>query len=836
MKRPFLAASLLFTLTCPGPAQTPANASADVTKDAQRLPGLFTLYRKDEKVWLAIKPDQFDKPFFFTCNIQRGIGERGLDGSKMGECWIVVFHKVGNQVQLIAKNTDYVARAKTPQAHFVAENFSDSLLSSTAVLTGAHPADKAVVIEANALLFVDIPYHLTYLERAYHLPFSLDSKNSSFARVNNTPDLTGLGVRAHYSLSKIPASAGLMGQTLPTTVPDPRSVFFGYYYSFTKLPEQPMKPRLADDRVGHFVTTVEDRTEDLSPDPKTHYVNRWRLEKKDPNAPLSEPRQPIVYWIDKNVPEKYRASVRAGILEWNKAFEPIGFRDAIVVKQQSESDDFDTMDTKHASVRWYTAVDAGSAVGPSHKDPRTGEILDADIRMADVFGLHARRIRAEDVRQPVAHNALTCNYAAEMADEAEFAMDCLEAQGMRMDSPAAEALAQAYVKEVVTHEVGHTLGLRHNFRASMAYTLKQLQDPNFTRAHGMSASVMDYIPFNLALQGEPQGEYLPSTLGPYDYLAIKYAYKPMDPLSESSELARIAAQTTTNPQLAYSTDEDAAGMDPDVNRFDLGADPIEFYKKRIRLTRELWDRMQNLNLESGEGYQRLTRSFNAGMGQLRVLTPLVAKYVGGVRQRRDHAGTGHPTLEPIPAAQQRAALRLITETLFKPASFRVKPELVARLAWNRFERRSNPDVSLTTQVLSIQRTALDAVMSDSAAQRLLDGPDKVAQPDRLLKLSELYDTLQSAIWSELKNGGDIPLLRRNLQREHLKRMTALILRPASSGPADTRSLTRLNGTELAAQLRKSLTRHWSKESKAHIMECLNTLNDALKAGVQRNGL
>ena len=851
------------------PASPPVAASApkpfrEVIKDAKETAGFFTTYEKDEKVWIAIKPNQFDTPFFFTYNIPQSIGERGLYGSQMGGSELAVFKKIGNQIQLIAKNAEFFAKTGTPQAQFVSESFSDSLLSSTVVASNPHPESKAVLVEINSLLFADIPGYATRLETAFRMPFALDVRNTSVSGVNNSEALTGVQVKVHFSVPKM-AAPPLTPSPVPLpppprTTPDPRSLFVSYYYSFSQLPTEPMSPRVADDRLGHFVSNRADYSEDLTSKVSVHYVNRWRLEKKDPSAAMSEPKVPITYWLDKNIPDKYRKSVTDGVLEWNKAYEKIGFKDAIVVKQQTDKDTFNTMDARHASIRWFVGADVGFAIGPSHKDPRTGEILDADIGMSDVFARGARRIVTEDLMRPTSVDAsviaaplrahkdfLACNYALEGAHEMHFAMDLLEARGMDMDSPEADAVAQAYVKFVIMHEVGHTLGLRHNFRSSTIYTLKQLQDIEFTRNNGTAGSVMDYTPFNLAAIGEKQGEYMMSTLGPYDHWAIEYAYKLIDPVKEKEELAKLASRST-EPLLAFATDEESVsafgGMDPDVNQFDLGADPLEYYKKRMKLSRELWDRLQTMKLKDGESYDRLTRSFNAGFAQFAGVAPLAAKYVGGVRMVRDHAGTNRPVFEPTPAARQREALNLITTGLFKVDSFKFKPELVSRIGVDFLGRRlnffsgsnNNTDPAISTRVLNVQKAVLDVVLADNVAQRLLESESKVADPSKLLKLSELYDTLQSAIWSELKNGGDIGYLRRNLQRDHVKRIAGALLRPAGNTPSDVKSLQRENAVQLQSQIRTAMTKPMSKEAKAHLAESLNLLSETLKAPMQRAGV
>lgn len=820
----------------------------DVLKGAKESKGLFTLHAKDEKIWIEIKPEQLNKPFFFSVNIPSSVGQRGLYASQMGNSHIVVFRKIGNQLQLIAKNSEYIAKPGTPQAIAVAQAFSDSLLASAPLASAPHPETKAILVDASLLLFSDIPSYSTRLDYVYRLPFAFDRTNTSFTKARTDDALTGFHVNAHFFMPKIPAPPltppPVPQPSPPSTTPDPRSLFVGFYYSLTELPKAPMHSRVADDRVGHFVTTHYDYTNDFVANPALHTVNRWRLEKKDPAAVLSEPKTPIIYWLDKNIPEKYRKSISAGVLEWNLAFERIGFKNAVVVKQQSEKDDFDTLDARHASIRWFVGSDVGFAIGPSQVDPRSGEILDADIGMSDLFPRLARRLIGEDgaLASPAPGLASIargdCAYFQDSAQEMGFAFGLLEARGtFETDGPEAEALAQEYVKNVIMHEIGHTLGLRHNFRSSGIYTLQQIQNPEFTKKYGVAGSVMDYNALNIATQGEKQGEYVMSTLGPYDYWAIEYAYRPLDEASERQELNKIAARSI-EPQLAYGTDEDAHGFmsDPAVNLFDLGDDPLSFLQRRLLLSRELWDRLQSRQLKVGESYESLRRSFDYGFFQLARTLPIVGKHIGGITYLRDHFGTGRNTFAPVPVARQRAALTILTNQLFKPDSFKFTPELLSRLGTDHFERQPRADLSIASYVLAMQAATLDHLMSDAVAVRLLDSQEKVVDGKNVLALSELYETLQGAIWSELKNGKDIPSMRRNLQREHVKRVANTLLRPMATTPADARSLQRQNALALQKQIQAGLKKPLGKEASAHLAESLNTLGDALKAGLLRAGV
>ena len=831
------------------PATPPAAPGAlrpmkDILKDAKSTPGFFTLHQKDEKVWLEILPSQLNQPFFFSYNIPRSVGERGLYGSQMGGSKLVEFTKIGNQIQLIAKNTQFFAKEGTPQAQFVSESFSDSLMSSAVVVSAPNPDTKSILIEANALLFSDIPGYQTRLEGSFRMPFSLDTRNTSFSAIKNTNTLTGLEVKAHFSVPKLSAPSMMPSPVPmpppPTATPDPRSLFVSFYYSFMPLPE-PMQTRLADERVGFFTVARTDYTTDLNIKSKAHLLQRWRLEKKDANAAVSEPKQPIVYWLDKNIPEKYRASVAQGVLEWNKAFEKAGFKNALVVKQQEATDDFNNMDAKHTSIRWFTGADVGFAIGPSQADPRTGEILDADIGMSDVFTRGARRTVVEDLGRVRGADGELCDHAEAAAQELHYALDLLEARGLELDTPEAEALAQAYLKDVIMHEVGHTLGLRHNFRASTMYDLKQIQDPNFTKINGVATSVMDYTPFNISPKGEKQGEYVMSTIGAYDYWAIEFGYKQFAPGQEAQGLAQILAKAS-QPELQFDSDEDAGygstgGVDPMVNRFDLGADPLAYYKQRMKLSRELWDRLQNMNLATGESYERLTRSFRSGFIQLNRVAPLAAKYIGGVHIRRERAGSKNAVFEPVSAAKQKEALALITKDFFGTDSFKFKPEFIARLATDRFERTMSDgsmQTSVALLVAGVQKGILDHVYSPAVATRLAEVGMKVNDPKETLGLSDVYDSLQDAIWSEAKTGQETTLIRRNLQREQLRRMTDVLVKPAGPWPADARSIMRENARQLVGMLEKVLAKPGlSKTTRAHYSDALDTLNSTLKASMQR---
>ena len=857
--------------SAPAAPPTPGSprAFADVIKDVKRSDGLIATWQKDERVWLELKPEDFGKAFILSPKIRSGIGEAGLFGGLMGEEALVEFRRVHNVVQLVQRNTSFTAAPNTPAGRSVEAAFSPSLLGSVAVASQPHPERKTILVEANGLFLTDMLGYGMQLQRRYRQGYNLDGRNSAITAVRATPELLVIETQQHYATANIavptPGSPpGAPVPSVPRSLPDARSLFLGLHYSLARLPDTPMAARRTDPRIGYFFTGRSDYSDDLARTPRQRSVIRWRLEKKDPAAALSEPVKPIVYWIDRTIPLKYRPPIIAGILEWNKAFEKIGFKDAIRVEIQPDNADWDTLDYGRASVRWMTNADpAFGAIGPSHVDPRSGEILDADIGVESLSSRNLRAARAQLLASPLAAEALPdfgaaalreprewlrCTHADGAFEQMNYALDVLAARNeLAPDGPEAEAFVAAYLKDMMMHEVGHTLGLRHNFRASRVYAPEQVADPAFSRANGLAGSVMDYLPINLPPPGVPferAAAPFTTTLGPYDYWAIEYAYKPIPPDQEEAELQRIAGRSG-EPLLAYGTDEDMfLGVDPESLHFDLGGDPVAFVKKRIAVARDLLARQETRGFSPGDDYTVLRRVVSFALRDLGRSAGVVARQVGGVRTLRDRAGTGRDPLTPVPAAQQRAALDVLAKEFLARDGLRLSPQLQRRLTVDFDERTeavfpgetpAGTAFSPRTAVLDLQRALLNHLMSEGVAVRLLDSETKL--PQDALRLRELYARLDAAVWSELAGGGDIAGDRRELQREHLNRLAALLLRPQALPRADARALLRAQAQALLGRIEAAARRAPAGgETRAHLQDSADTLAQALQARPQRTGV
>jgi hypothetical protein len=581
---------------------------------------------------------------------------------------------------------------------------------------------------------------------------------------------------------------------------------------------------------------------------------------------MARPPKPLVFWMENTIPATYREAVRQGALLWNKAFERLGLQDVIVVNQQPDDADWDPADVRYSTIRWFAATDAGFAIGPSRANPVTGELYDADISFSDGI---LRSVRGEVPElvgplvwdEPAAPSVrpgwtrgqgLTCTLMADMANNAAFGLELLAQRGVDPDGPEADTFVNQWLVMVTAHEVGHTLGLRHNFRASTIHQLASVHDKAITAAEGLTGSVMDYVPTNLARRGQTQGDYHQTALGPYDYWAIEYAYKPLtaaSPEAERAELRAIASRVA-DPKLSYGTDEDAGfgrtwtwSSDPLATRFDLGSEPLEYFRHMVVLVRELWTGLDDRLQTPGEGYQILRRSFLRGLRQAGASLLDSARYIGGVYHYRDHVGDpgSRVPFVPVPASKQREALNLIRDNLFAPDAFRISPELLNKLTPDRFpdfadfasfERR--PDYPVHQEVLSLQTAALGRLFHPTIMSRVLDNELRVSSPVEAFPLSTVFATIRDAIWAETSQTSvNINSFRRSLQREHLRRLIGLVVRDAAA-PEDARSLARHNLTLLRTRVSGAASKAATVETRAHLSESLARIDEALSAQVQRS--
>ncbi len=858
--------------TPPSPSGAPASFES-LTRGATRSPGLLPIWRKQDKVWVEIPAKLIGQPLFLSPKIASGIGEGGLLGGLMQSRWAqvgrpqwVTFRRVQQQVQLLAVNASYTAAAGTPQARAVEAAFSPSLIVAAPLASAADPATGALLVDASALWLNDWLGIGAHLQRQYRQGHAFDARQSQVVQARQVDGTTVFEVQQHFATASIntaPGSVapGMPAPALPRTLPDPRSLFVQVHHSLSALPEQPMRKRPADARVGYFSTTVVDFTDDLSRTPRKQYISRWRLQKQDPAAARSKPIQPIVFWLDASIPEAYRATIRDGVLAWNLAFDAIGYQDAIEVHQATPEQSADNLATGRASIRWMTNAQAQfGAIGPSHVDPRSGEILDADIAIESLTVRGMRQLRSQFMRDegddasasPASakhHAGDACEHGLHAAEQLGTWLSLTEAdRPTDPDSPEVQAFVQAYLKDVVMHEVGHALGLRHNFRASRWRSPAQLLDKALTTREGNSASVMDYAAVNLPPPGQSGGAPFQTTLGPYDFWAIEYGYGELpESNTEAERKLRDIARRSADPQwaraLAYGSDEDEAlGIDPQALTFDLGDDPIAFARNRFALAQDLIDRTERRMATPLEDVDRPRRALAHALRESARGAQVLIRQVGGVVIRRQGPEAKADPIDPLPATQQREALALLQQSWLRPQPLRVPSSLMRRLGpdtldWSPsdFGSIGKPDVSIAEQQLQVQRSVLNQLMADGLAERLLDNRDRTLDLEvRPLLPQELLQRLQDSIWLPASPADvNAASWARNLQREHVQRLASAVLRPASAR-ADVRAAQRTAAQHLLKLLQQAPGR--TAEERAHRQGCMDTLRAALSAPLVQQGL
>ena len=855
-----------------------------IVKGAKEIDGLFKMHQKDDKLYAEIRPDQLDRQFLLPIAIARGAGMGG-NTLNFDEQWVVFFHRVGDRIQLIRRNVRFQAKSGTPVAKAVETTYTDSVLMSLKILS-INPGRQSLLINFNDIFMTDL---------AQLGIGGFDSSRSTWSKVKAFPKNIELEVTATYT------GGGHMSgfHSDDESIIDSRGKTVVIHYGICMLPDGGYTPRLADDRVGHFLSVVKDFSSDTVDTSFVRHINRWRLERAEPIDPknpnkLSAPKKKIVYWIENSVPDEYRAAVREGILEWNKAFEKIGFRDAIEVRQQ-ENEEFDPEDINYNTFRWI-ATDQGFAMGPSRANPLTGEIIDADIIFdasmvrfyrteyslakagAPASTIQASRMGWNFIRPPLVPSNLEatpearpgwnepaqrlkatdlaarhgyCQCGAHIKFELGMAaLSMLDRNELKPGEKVPEELIQQAVKEVTMHEVGHTLGLRHNFKSSTMLKNEQLHDTSITRKQGLLGSVMDYAPVNLAPRGVKQGDYFTTTLGPYDYRVIEYAYKPLSGGTEG-ELDKLSeiAKSIAKPGQDYATDEDLfSNSDPLVNQWDLGADPLRFAKDRVEMAEDLLKTVADKAADKGEGYQRVRQAFALLLNQIGNAAYLASSHIGGVHYNRDHKDdpNGREPMIPVAGDKQREALQFLKEKILQEKSFQFPPTLLRRLAADRWYHWGNESAALgpveypvNQKVLSIQMVVLNNLTSPSTLQRVADNTLRPADKDKPLGLGEVFKALNEGIFGDTGKPLDAgSAQRRNLQRQYAKTLSNMVLSGSNSWPADARSIARMQLKALVMRITRAMddgakaTPPLDEVQMAHLDELKDRIVRVLNAQLQ----
>ena len=838
--------------------ESPYEDFAELTEGAAVHEGYFDLYEKDGKLWLAIEPDRLGEDFLMEYKIAQGVGANFLFGGLMlsfFESDVVAIEKRGQRLLLVQRPHRFTATGDDRAARAVELTFGSSVLESAKIASVRE--DSAWVAEVSGWFVSDLAHLSQWIEGP---PLSgqpgggvsFDKGRSYLESVKSFPENTNVRAKLTFK-PREPLSW--------PSVPDGRYLPLTLHYTLAKLPERPMTPRLGDERVGNFWTVHKDFS-DTDSTFFVRMVERWRLEKGERVGDRWRPVEPITYYIDPNVPEEYRQAMKEGVEAWNDAFEAAGWEDAIRAEDLPEG--ADPEDIRYATLRWNVSDQPSyGAIGPSVKDPRTGEILDADILFEASMFLGQKEGWRDFVNPVSAATALemalgTGPFAAAWENDAQASAAGVELPGftaalqeqalllaavraVRGEAPEAEvpdAYVQQFAKWVTMHEVGHTLGLQHNFRSSAATPLDRLHDEEWTARNGLTNSVMEYPTVNVAHDEDTEtGHWYSPGVGTYDRWAISYAYTPDD------DVARTLARQVAAKEHTFGNEAGGPGaLDPTINTWDLSDDPLAWGRGRTGLVRELWAELPEEILRDGDRYYELTLAFQGALNQyVRALAPAV-KYLGGAYLNRDHVGdpNGRLPYGPIDPAEQREALDLIVERAFAADAFDLPPELLRKMGPNRwthwgtsttFEGRL--DYPWHEQVAGLQDALLSALLDPFRLSRIRDAEARYGA-ENVVGIPELMDRITDASWSELGTGANVATTRRDLQRSWVEAMTTLVVDAPERTPADARALARSRLRAVGERIddRLSAGDDLDAYTAAHLEESRARIREALRAGLE----
>lgn len=763
-------------------AEAAPKTLAKFTEKLEKSDGLFPLYRdaKTGELFLQINADQLGEEFVYLVATENGPAELGLFRGNFRENRIIQFNRKFGQVEIAAVNTSFYFDPASPLKRAADANISRAPLAVAKIVAESEDG-KAILISADGLLKTEALHRISPWQSPDAKPGTelalgeLSKDKTQITGFKSFPENTDIRVEYVYDNPK-PVVYG------DTDVTDARSIAILVQHSFLKMPEPGFTPRQDDFRVGYFTNQVTDLTS-ASYTPYRDVISRWRLEKKDPSAAVSDPVKPITFWIENTTPIELRDIVRDATLAWNSAFAAAGISNAVEVKIQPDDATWDAGDIRYNVLRWTSSPNPPfGGYGPSFINPRTGEIIGADIMLEysfltnvlktnevfDKAGLPADMQESGEaaVFGHAAHGHRDCWLGEHLQAKLMAARALLMAQGAPGEQIAKLVRQQLYY--LVLHEVGHTLGLNHNMRSTSTVSLADLR----SEANAPTNSVMEYPAINIAAPGETQGQFAITEPGAYDVWAIQFGYTP-----EEQKLPAILARST-EPALAFGNDADdmrAPGVhiDPRVMIGDLSDDPIGWADKQVGLIDQTLKLLPDRVLDKGESYQSLYNSYMALTGQRAGAAGVASRWIGGVFNNRSVVGQpgALPPFQPVPAAQQRRALAVLEKVAFGPDAFAAGEPLLDRL---QVERRGfnafgvNVDPKPHARALGIQRTLLDHLLHPNVLARLTETRRYGGDYSAAQFLAEL-----TGVVFDKDRAGPVNTYRQNLQVEYLTRLIAV---------------------------------------------------------------
>ena len=646
---------------------------ADVIEGDVVHEGLFTFYRDQESgaVTLSLGPQQFEKEYIYFIHIEDGVVDAGSFRGAYGPRFVFTLERRFDKVAIVRENTAFYFDPDNAISRASEANIARAVLAVQDIVAEDEETG-AILIEADSLFLSEAWTQLSPSRdpdadpRSEFTVGEFDAGKSQILNLRSYPLNTDIEVEYVFHNPK-PLVYG------SDAVTDPRNISVKALHSLIEMPENDYQPRFADPRLGSFNQRITDLTSTESA-PYRDVINRWHLVKKDPEAALSDPVEPITWWIENTTPVEWRPIIEAAALEWNKAFEKAGFTNAVAVKTQPDDADWEAGDLRYNVLRWTSSPNPPfGGYGPSFANPRTGQLLGADIMLEYSFlnrsTLARELIQGESGQSPTLlwPELHTCSVNHVLGLGTAFAQSAMQLAGA--DSAIQEQLLRDRMHYLILHEIGHTLGMNHNMKATQMLSRDEIQDAAVLESGILAGSVMDYPAVNYAPTEAEQTLFYTIAPGPYDDWYIEYAYSPgLEDASEEANRLNAIASRSTQPELVFGNDADdmrypGSGLDPRVNIYDLSSDSIGHAVSQMELMQATLNKMADWTPAQGNSYQEAVDGAGLIIRLWSISAGVISRWIGGVYVDRAMAGQegGGEPLQPVEREQQKRSMAMLSE-------------------------------------------------------------------------------------------------------------------------------------------------------------------------------